>query len=161
MDYSIYHLDGPNALPHLDTLLNEPSITGIQWVPGAGNAPMGSKEWLPLYKKIQKANKNVVIDSSPEYVSTLYKNLDPKGLFVRSFYRSEVISNIFLPSFMGGKDGKIIFEAVNWVREQGRSKLNRSELENFLKLKGLDFDNRIKRDLVKEINSSLSVKVFS
>ncbi|MHA1673018.1 MAG: hypothetical protein ACTSYI_05270 [Promethearchaeota archaeon] len=36
MDYAIYHLDGPNQLPYVDDLIAEPSITGIQWVPGIG-----------------------------------------------------------------------------------------------------------------------------
>ncbi|GAI20474.1 unnamed protein product, partial [marine sediment metagenome] len=53
----------------------------------------------------------------------LYKNLDYKGLFVRTFYRTEFITNLYLPKFMGGNDGKLIFKARNWIEKQGKNKL--------------------------------------
>ncbi len=158
MDYAIYHLDGPNALPHLDFLLNEPSITGIQWVPGAGNSPMGSKDWIPLYKKIQNAGKNLVIDSAPENVSHLYKNLNPKGLYVRTFYRSEYIANQYLPKFAGGLEGGIVLGVINWLKEQGENKFTKEMLENFLLSKNLEIENKYQKDLLKEIFSNFSRK---
>ena len=99
LDYSIYHMDGPNQIKYLDEILAIPQLTGIQWVPGLGRSPQGSEEWIPLYEKIQKAGKNVFIDAAPELVPHIYKQLDPKGLFVRTFYRSERIANLYLPSF--------------------------------------------------------------
>ena len=156
MDYAVYHLDGPNQLPHLDPLLNEPSITGIQWVPGAGNAPMGSKDWLPLYKKIQKAGKNIVIDSAPENVSHLYKNLDTKGLFVRTFYRSEYIANQYLPEFVGGHEGEIVLSATNWLKEKGENTITKELLEDFLQYKNLELGPKYQKDLLKELFSSFS-----
>jgi len=156
MDYAIYHLDGPNALPHLDYLLKEPSITGIQWVPGAGNASMGSDDWTPLYKRIQEAGKNLVIDSAPENVSHLYKNLDPKGLYVRTFYRSEYITNQYLPNFIGGREGDFILEAINWLKEQGENKITKGALNNFLLFKKVELENKYRKDLLKEINNSFS-----
>ena len=156
MDYAIYHLDGPNALPHLDYLLKEPSITGIQWVPGAGNASMGSNDWIPLYKKIQEAGKNLVIDSAPENVSHLYKNLDPKGLYVRTFYRSEYITNQYLPNFIGGREGEFIHEATNWLKEQGENKITKEKLNNFLLSKKLELENKYRKDILKEINNIFS-----
>ncbi len=156
MDYAIYHLDGPNALPHLEYLLKEPSITGIQWVPGAGNASMGSNDWIPLYKKIQKAGKNLVIDSAPENVSHLYKSLNPKGLYVRTFYRSEYITNQYLPNFIGGHEGELILEATNWLKEQGENKITKEALNNFLLFKKLELENKYRKDLLKEINNALS-----
>jgi len=80
MDYSIYHLDGPNALIHLDDLLSIPELTGIQWVPGDGREPMGHEKWYPIYKKIQAAGKNIVSTVTPSRLSTMYRNFDPKGL---------------------------------------------------------------------------------
>ena len=160
MDYAIYHLDGPDALIHLDDLLEIPSITGIQWVPGAGKSPMGSNTWMPLYKKIQMAGKNIVIDTSPEMVQSLYKNLDPKGLFVRTFYRSEYIANIYLPSFMGGKDGKLIHDAINWLKEQGKNKITKEEFDNFLNNKKIEINNKFKKELYMEINSAMLEKKY-
>jgi 5-methyltetrahydrofolate--homocysteine methyltransferase len=158
MDYAIYHLDGPNALPHLDSLLNEPSITGIQWVPGAGNAEMGSKDWIPLYKKIQKAGKNLVIDSAPENVSHLYKSLDTKGLFVRTFYRSEYITNQYLPKFIGGREGKIVVDVINWLKERGENSITNELLNDFLLVNNLEIENRYRKDLLKEIFSFFTRK---
>ncbi|MHA2287415.1 MAG: hypothetical protein ACXABG_01385 [Promethearchaeota archaeon] len=156
MDYAIYHLDGPDALPFLDSFLSEPSITGIQWVPGAGNSPMGSKDWIPLYKKIQKAGKNLVIDSAPENISHLYKNLDSKGLFVRTFYRSEYIANQYLPKFIGGREGELILDILNWLKIQKESKLTIETLDAYLLSKKVDIDKKYKKDLLKEIYSSFS-----
>jgi len=158
MEYAIYHLDGPNALPYLDFLLNEQSITGIQWVPGAGNEPMGSKEWIPLYTKIQNAGKNLFIDSAPKNVSHLYKNLDPRGLYVRTFYRSEYIANHYLPKFIGGREGELILSAINWLKEQGENKITKELLDNFLLIKNLEIENKYRKDLLKEIGSSFSRK---
>ena len=53
MPRSIYHLDGVGEIPHVDMLLEIPGLSGIQWTPGAGNEPLTSKKWFPLYKKIQ------------------------------------------------------------------------------------------------------------
>ncbi|MBY9009996.1 MAG: hypothetical protein KGD74_09045 [Candidatus Lokiarchaeota archaeon] len=156
MDYAIYHLDGPNALPHLDFLLNEPSITGIQWVPGAGNEPMSSKGWLPLYKKIQNSDKNLVIDSAPENVSHLYKNLDPKGLYVRTYYRSEYIANQYLPKFIGGREGELILDAINWLKNEGENKISKELLDKFLLIKNLEIENKYRKDLLKEIGNGSS-----
>ena len=38
IDRTIFHLDGPGAIPHLDSLLSLPRLNGIQWVPGDGKA---------------------------------------------------------------------------------------------------------------------------
>jgi 5-methyltetrahydrofolate--homocysteine methyltransferase len=160
MDYAIYHMDGVNQIPYLDDLLAIPQITGIQWVPGAGKPPMGSSEWMPLYKKIQSAGKNIVIDTFPEKVPFIYKSLNHNGLFTRTLYRSEIIANIFLPSFIGGKDGKIIFDAIEWAEKHDKKSLNKNDLDKYLTEKKIEANNKTKRDLLKEINSSMSEKKY-
>lgn len=52
---TIYHLDGPGAVRHLDSILTVPELDGVQWIQGAG-AP-GLDQWPDIYKKIQKAGK--------------------------------------------------------------------------------------------------------
>ncbi len=49
MDNAFYHLDGPDAIKHLDLLLKIPEIKAIQWTHGAGN-PDGL--WEGWYEKI-------------------------------------------------------------------------------------------------------------
>ncbi|MBD3197316.1 MAG: hypothetical protein GF317_19835 [Candidatus Lokiarchaeota archaeon] len=109
LDYAIYHLDGPGQIVHLDDLLKEPSITGIQWVPGAGEEPAESEKWFPLYKKIQNAGKNIIADNPLDAegcVTQLYKKFDPKGLFMILVYLSDIQAKYYLPDFLGGNYGE-------------------------------------------------------
>ncbi len=57
LDASIYHLDGPNALQHLDSLLEVDELNAIQWVFGAVNGP--ASKWMDVYKKCQEAGKGI------------------------------------------------------------------------------------------------------
>ncbi|HXK61483.1 MAG TPA: hypothetical protein PLP42_16475 [Acidobacteriota bacterium] len=57
VDYSIYHLDGPGAIRHLPRILEESNLQCIQWIPGAGAAPVS--HWIPLLQQIQQAGKTV------------------------------------------------------------------------------------------------------
>ncbi len=45
VERTIFHLDGPGAIRHLDSLLSLPRLDGIQWVPGDGKPAMS--KWLP------------------------------------------------------------------------------------------------------------------
>ena len=105
MDYAIFHLDGPKLLPHLDSLLTEPSITGIQWVPGAGAERSNDQKWMPIYKQIQAAGKNLIIDNAgmtPKSAVRLYKKLNPKGLIISLLFFSKIETAYYLPEFLGG-----------------------------------------------------------
>ncbi|MCM8816086.1 MAG: hypothetical protein NC913_01020 [Candidatus Omnitrophica bacterium] len=73
----VYHLDGPGALHHVDSLCKIPEIKMIQWVPGAGST-YSVEKWLWLYKKIQDAGKMVMAYVLPEEVEFFIKNLDAK-----------------------------------------------------------------------------------
>jgi len=83
---TIYHLDGPGALRHLNALLSLPHLTGIQWVPGAGAPPM--REWVPLLKKIQKAGKLLYISCEKKEVQYLLEELSPEGLLLETHCES-------------------------------------------------------------------------
>lgn len=80
LDASIFHLDGPGALKHLDTLLALPKLKGVQWVYGAGQPT--AAHWLDVLHKIQEAGKIVHIDAYPDDVAPLLKELKPQGLFL-------------------------------------------------------------------------------
>ena len=49
LERSIYHLDGPGALKHLDMILSIPELDAAQWVPGAGNE--GYARWVEVYQR--------------------------------------------------------------------------------------------------------------
>lgn len=75
-EHCIYHLDGKDALVHLDTILAIPEIDCIEWVPGAG-APK-SYDWMDLLKKIQAAGKSVWVDDwTVEDVKRYHRELQP------------------------------------------------------------------------------------
>jgi len=80
---SIYHLDGPDALVHLDTILAQKEFDAIQWEPGITCTNI--LEWIPVMQKIQAAGKGLFI-AGPRYgadaVLELLKNLKPEGLII-------------------------------------------------------------------------------
>ena len=78
VDRTIFHLDGPGAIRHLDALLALPELDGIQWVPGAGASSM--IEWLELLKRIQAGGKRLHLGARPWEVKTLLSELDPQGV---------------------------------------------------------------------------------
>lgn len=77
---SIYHLDGPDALRHLDSLLDIDELNAIQWVYGAGNGK--ASDWMHVYKKCQKAGKGLQIHLMPDEVDFFMENLRPEGLWI-------------------------------------------------------------------------------
>ena len=79
LDHCVYHLDGPGMIPHLDDILAIKAIDVIQWVSGAGQAPM--HEWLEVLKKCQAAGKGLQIyDVRPDQIKMLTRELKPEGI---------------------------------------------------------------------------------
>ena len=90
LDYTIYHLDGPGEIPHLDSLLKIPELSGIQWVPGAGNSPVESSEWFHLYRIIQESGKLLVLQGIPrERAIPLLTKLKPRDLLISTHCLTE------------------------------------------------------------------------
>ena len=87
LDYSIFHFDGPECIPHLDLLLEIPTLHGIQWVPGDGHLPMS--KWTKLLKRIQDAGKILHISITPKELDTILSELSPKGLMIVTGTQSE------------------------------------------------------------------------
>lgn len=56
---TIYHLDGPGEIKHLDDLCRLRTLNAIQWVPGAGNKPQ--TQWPEIYQKIAAAGKGIQV----------------------------------------------------------------------------------------------------
>ena len=61
---------------------------------------------------------------------------------------------------MGGKDGKLIHDAINWLKEQGKNKITKEELDNFLNNKKIEINNKFKKELYMEINSAMLEKKY-
>jgi hypothetical protein len=80
LDRSIYHLDGPGALRHLDCLLEVPELDALQFVPGAGS--QGFHKWVPVYQKAQAAGKGIEVFAEPGEIDLITQTLDPRGLYI-------------------------------------------------------------------------------
>lgn len=80
---SIYHLDGPDALTHLDIILAQKEFDAIQWEPGVASENI--LDWIPVMQKIQAAGKGLYVAGprySPDAILELLKNLKPEGLIL-------------------------------------------------------------------------------
>ncbi|MDQ1256623.1 MAG: Trimethylamine corrinoid protein 2 [Candidatus Hydrogenedentes bacterium] len=86
MEANIYHLDGPGALQHLDSLLAIPELNVIQWVYGAGHGR--ASDWLHVHKKCQAAGKGVQVGIEPNELDAIIANLRPEGLWLNVAVRN-------------------------------------------------------------------------
>lgn len=83
-----YHLDGPGALVHLDSLLAHEGVRVIQWVPGEGAAPHGPA-WAEVYRRVQASGRALDL-----YIPDLrdaewvIRHMDPSRLALRVVCRS-------------------------------------------------------------------------
>ncbi len=80
LDRSIYHLDGPGALRHLDTLLEIDKLDAIQFVYGDGARP--ATRWLDVYMRIQDAGKNIHVSLDAWEVDAFIEHLRPEGVML-------------------------------------------------------------------------------
>lgn len=76
---SIYHLDGPGALRHLDTLLDISELDAVQWVCGAGNE--GYAQWVDVYQRVQRAGKGIQLGVTLEELPLVFETLRPEGVW--------------------------------------------------------------------------------
>ena len=99
LDHSIYHLDGPGALHHLDAILGLPRLNAVQWVPGAGAPP--ATHWLPVLQRIQRAGKGVHIGADARDVEFLLAHLSARGLFIHTACATEAEARKLLEKAKG------------------------------------------------------------
>ncbi len=89
LDFSLYHLDGVDAVKHLDTILAVEELDALQWTPGAGKPDCGSECWYPIYDKVKKAEKSLWIHTAqPSFEALLaagdrlVNRYGPDGLYL-------------------------------------------------------------------------------
>ncbi len=81
LERNIFHLDGPGALKHLDTLLAQPRLTGLQWIYGASRGP--AAKWVDVYKKAQAAGKCIQLcGEGLEDTRKVAEQLRPEGVWL-------------------------------------------------------------------------------
>ena len=83
LDASLYHLDGPGALQHLESILAIPELDAVQWVAGEGHGP--ASKWIELYKRIQNAGKGLQIWLGLDEIDFFMRELRPEGLWLEIY----------------------------------------------------------------------------
>lgn len=77
LDHAIYHLDGPDAVRHVDTLMEIDALAGIQWTSGAGNVDGLDEKWFaPIYDKVRRAGKSLLLYAIDGGVDTWLGKID-------------------------------------------------------------------------------------
>ena len=64
----------------MDSLLAIPELNAVQWVPGAGRE--GFAEWVPVYRRIQFADKGKTVPVRKEELPLVFDTLRPEGTWL-------------------------------------------------------------------------------
>lgn len=83
LDRSLFHLDGPQCICHLEHLLGIPELDAVQWTPGAGQPGAGDRRWYDLYERILGAGKSVqILGASVDEAKQMLKVFGAKGVYL-------------------------------------------------------------------------------
>ncbi len=87
LDYSIYHLDGTQAICHLETLLEIAALDAIEWTPQAGIEKGGNPRWFEMYRRILDAGKSVqIIDVQKNEIIPLLDAIGTRGVYLMTSF---------------------------------------------------------------------------
>lgn len=90
LDRSLYHLDGTQALHHLDALLEIDALDAIEWTPQAGIESGGHPRWYELYRRILSAGKSVqLVNVEHEEVLPLLDAIGHEGVYILTNFKTE------------------------------------------------------------------------
>jgi len=85
-----YHLDGTNALQHLQPLLEIEELDAIEWTPQAGIEGGRDKRWYDLYKRIRKGGKSAeTIGVSAQEFGPLLDAMGPEGMMILTWGKDQ------------------------------------------------------------------------
>ncbi len=83
VDNAMYHIDGPDALRHVDMILRMEDVAAIQWSPGSGNPGCEDPQWdAPLYHKVLSSGKALQIFVDAENVAKTAERLGCRGIMI-------------------------------------------------------------------------------
>jgi len=90
LDFSLFHLDGHQCIPHLDHLLEIDALDAIEWTPDPNVPGGGDPHWYPMYKRILDAGKCVqAIGIRHEEIEPLIDAVGPDGLYIMTHFQDE------------------------------------------------------------------------
>jgi len=90
LDHSLYHLDGTQAVCHLDALLSIEPLDAIEYTPQAGIETGGHKRWHEMYRRILAAGKCVqIVNVEIPEIQPILDTLGPKGVYLMIQFKDE------------------------------------------------------------------------
>jgi 5-methyltetrahydrofolate--homocysteine methyltransferase len=90
LDYSVYHLDGPQAVKHLDLILSIPRLSALQWTPGANQPGVADERWFDIYRRARRAGKSLLlIGVAPDEARRLVDEFGVEGLLLSTHVCSQ------------------------------------------------------------------------
>jgi len=84
--HNLYHLDGTEALRHLEVLLATPRSTASSGCRAPAERLM---QWVPLVRRIQAAGRCVQLLARPEEIEPFLREVSPEGLLFSANCASE------------------------------------------------------------------------
>lgn len=89
LDRAFYHLDGKGQLPHLQSLLQIPTLNGVQWIPGDGNPPPG--DWPEVFSTILETGKQAqVMSDLSNLLAIMSKTHHYKGMTTGHWHTNDL-----------------------------------------------------------------------
>ncbi len=87
IDHTLFHVDGPPMLQHIELLLTIESLDAIEFTPGPGVPPGGDRHWYDLYRKVLDAGKSIqVVVSELENIEPLLDALGANGVYLLTLF---------------------------------------------------------------------------
>lgn len=83
LDQAVYHLDGPQAIRHLDAICTIPRVSVIQWQPGEGDA--AARDWSDLHRRIDALGRGQMFNAAPADIPAIWRRFGSRRLL---FYAS-------------------------------------------------------------------------
>jgi hypothetical protein len=83
LDHSMFHLDGTQAMCHLDALLEIDELDAVEWTPQAGIETGGHPRWFEMYKRILAAGKSLqALHVKKDEVAPLLDAVGNEGVYL-------------------------------------------------------------------------------
>lgn len=90
IEYTLYHLDGVDAMRHIDAVLEIEELNAVQWTPGVGQPQGGDPRWYDLYKKILAGGKSIMANwVNLEELEPLIDSVGNQGLHINVDFKCE------------------------------------------------------------------------
>ena len=83
LDRSMFHVDGKQALVHVDSILSVERLDAVEFTPDPTSPGAGDPAWYPLYRRILDAGKAVwIAPVRPDEVSPLLRAVGSEGVYL-------------------------------------------------------------------------------